>query len=356
MSRRLSALLQPAELIAQVGIGASCLALCALLWSTHSILCEIELIQSETEHNAAAYRANSERIWSKIRVLADAKVSKAGGLSSSLLHPLVRRDTKAKKAIREAGKGAEFQALKGCQKCTRMNCPVGPTGLPGQPGEDSTPGAVGKLGVPGMDGTDIEENPLPDMPCIVCSAGYPGPRGTQGERGLLGPSGLRGKYGPPGQFGQNGSCGKAGPAGRRGRVGMPGKAGSVGQNVVGGVGVKGPLGLPGPEGPTGFPGLAGRLSKIVGQPGRQGPRGLLGVPGECGGPGAPGPQALAGAIGRTPNFCPMHCPATARGQPLFVPMPSNNDDFVFPPTLMMSHDEAIAEESAAAPAESDSKA
>lgn len=35
----------------------------------------------------------------------------------------------------------------------------------------------------------------------------------------------------------------------------------------------------------------------------------------------------------------MHCPSKARGQPtMFVPLPTNND-YVFPPTLMMSHDE-----------------
>ncbi|KAL3119892.1 hypothetical protein niasHT_007020 [Heterodera trifolii] len=346
MRGHFSALLQPAEVIAKIGIGASCLALCALLWSTHSILWEIEQIQAEIEQNAAAFRTNSERIWPKILFLASPKVTKSDVSSSALHHLVSRRDTEAKETIKALAKGAEFQALKGCQKCARMNCPIGPTGLPGQPGDDGIPGTVGRLGVPGVDGTDIQENPLPDMPCIVCPAGYPGLRGTKGERGLPGAAGPRGKGGPPGKSGKDGGFGKSGPLGKRGQLGVPGKAGAAGENIVGGIGVKGAPGQPGAKGPPGFAGLAGRPSKMAGQPGRQGPRGPTGMPGEPGPYGVPGPQAPPGEIGQAANFCPMRCPNTARGQPLFVPTDQdrNNNEFVFPPILMMSHDDGNEEE------------
>lgn len=62
-------------------------------------------------------------------------------------------------------------------------------------------------GSPGIDGDDQVMDPLPDPPCIVCSAGpsvclylkngiiksylFKGPRGFVGERGLQGPQGIR---------------------------------------------------------------------------------------------------------------------------------------------------------------------
>lgn len=57
-----------------------------------------------------------------------------------------------------------------------LACPTGPPGMPGGPGQDGHPGDVGGPGLAGEDGFDVQLESEPELPCVVCPGGPPGPR------------------------------------------------------------------------------------------------------------------------------------------------------------------------------------
>uniref|UniRef100_A0AC35U9W2 Col_cuticle_N domain-containing protein n=1 Tax=Rhabditophanes sp. KR3021 TaxID=114890 RepID=A0AC35U9W2_9BILA len=194
-----------------------------------------------------------------------------------------------------------------CKGCNQLSCPSGLAGDSGIPGLDGAPGNAGNPGKAGEDGFDIELEPADDLPCSLCPAGPPGPRGNQGERGLVGNPGFRGEAGSPGNPGLDGIIGNPGKAGVIGEKGLQGNNGEPGNTVVAGVGIKGPKGPPGSNGPRGSPGGPGKVSKIVGMPGENGERGLQGPQGKRGTYGRVGDAGMPGEPGVPASYCPSDC-------------------------------------------------